>query len=71
MTPGYAWALLVVLTMDGRMPPVPSWHATREDCEAHIAVRAFHYEVTGRPVAWVGCQMVRMPRAIRGEIVRD
>lgn len=54
------WALIVILTFDNAIPPAPSWHATREDCEAHVAVRATHYELTGRPVSWVACQRVRI-----------
>jgi len=54
------WALIVILTFDNAIPPSPSWHATREDCEAHVAVRATHYELTGRPVSWVACQRVRI-----------
>lgn len=67
MTPGFSWALLVVLTLDAQFPPPPSWHATRAECEAHAAVRAFHYEVTGRPVAHASCERVRMPQAVRGQ----
>lgn len=67
MTPGISWALLVVLTLDAQFPPPPTWHATRADCEAHAAVRAFHYETQGRPVAHVSCQRVRTPPVLRVE----
>jgi hypothetical protein len=60
MTAGIAYALMIVLSMDAAAHPEPTWHATREACEAHAAVRVFHYETTARPVAWVACQRVRM-----------
>jgi hypothetical protein len=55
----HLYALLVVLTFDSAMPPVPSWHATRKDCEDHAPARVLHYELTSRPVAYVVCQPVR------------
>lgn len=67
MTPGFSWALLVVLTLDAQFPPAPSWHATRADCEQHAAMRVYHYETTGRPVAHASCERVRMPQAVRGQ----
>lgn len=60
MTPGFAYALVILLSLDARAHPEPGWYATRAECERHAAVRVFHYELTGRPVAWVGCQRVRM-----------
>lgn len=60
MTPGIAYALVILLSLDAPAHPEPSWFLTRAECEAHAAVRVFHYEVTGRPVAFVGCQRVRM-----------
>lgn len=63
MTPGFAWALVVVLhanTSSAPLPPPPQWFATREECEAYAAARTFHFETTNRPVAWVGCQRVRL-----------
>ena len=60
MTPGIAYALMIVLTFDAPAHPPPTWHGTREACERHAAVRALHMELTGRPVAWVACQRVRM-----------
>ena len=62
MTTGIAYALMVFLTLDTRMPPSPSWHATRAECEEHAAVRVAHLEWTGQPVAWVACQRVRVGR---------
>lgn len=62
-----AWALMIILTFDTALPPPPSWHATRQDCEAHAAMRVYHYELTGRPVSWVGCQRVRLPQAVRAQ----
>jgi hypothetical protein len=60
VTPGSAWALLVVLTFDTAFPPSPTWYATQEECQRHVAVRLFHYEITNRPVAYVECRRVRM-----------
>jgi hypothetical protein len=60
MTPGIAYALMIVLSLYAPAHPPPTWHATRADCERHAAVRVFHYEMTARPVAWVACQRVRM-----------
>lgn len=60
MTPGIAYALVILLSLDAPAHPEPSWHATREACEAHAAVRVMHMELTGRPVSWVACQRVRM-----------
>ena len=60
MTPGWAYALMIVLSLDAPAHPEPSWHATREACQAHAAVRVTHYEMTARPVAWTACQRVRM-----------
>ena len=60
MTPGWSYALMIVLSLDARAHPEPTWHATREACEQHAAVRVFHYEMTARSVAWVACQRVRM-----------
>lgn len=65
MTPGFSWALLVVLTLDAQFPPAPTWHATRAECEQHAAMRVYHYETTGRPVAHASCERVRMPQAVR------
>ena len=62
MTPGVAWVLAIVLTFDTAMPPTPTWHATLEDCQRHAPVRVFHFEVTGRPVAYVACHRVRLDR---------
>lgn len=67
MTPGVSWALLVVLTLDAQFPPAPTWHATRAECEQHAAMRVYHYETTGRPVAHASCERVRMPQAVRGQ----
>jgi hypothetical protein len=66
MTPGIAYALMVFLSLDARAHPEPSWHGTRAECEAHAAVRVWHYETQGRAVAWVACQRVRLPAAQRG-----
>ena len=60
MTPGFAYALVILLSLDAPAHPEPTWHATRAECEAHAPVRVLHYELTGRPVAWVACQRVRM-----------
>jgi hypothetical protein len=60
MTPGIAYALMIVLSLDAPAHPEPTWHATREECQAHAAVRVTHYEMTARPVAWARCQRVRM-----------
>jgi hypothetical protein len=54
------WALIVILTFDHAMPPIPSWYATQEDCRANAAAKAAHYELTGRPVSWIACQPVRV-----------
>lgn len=70
MTSGFAWALTIVLSMEARAHPVPSWHATRERCEAQAALEVAHLEMTGRPVAWAGCQRIRIPQTTRGEVVR-
>ena len=53
-------------------PQPPSWHATREACEAQAVVELTHYELTGRAVAWAACQPVRMPtlRPVDGKIER-
>lgn len=60
MTPGWAYALTIILTLDAPAQPPPSWHATLQDCRATAPVRVAHYELTGRPVSWVGCQRVRV-----------
>lgn len=60
MTPGFAYALVILLSLDAPAHPPPSWHGTRAECEAHAAVRVHHYELTGRAVSWVACQRVRM-----------
>lgn len=67
MTPGFSWALLVVLTLDAQFPPPPTWHATLADCQRHAELRVYHYETTGRPVAHASCERVRMPQAVRGQ----
>lgn len=61
MTPGFAWALLVVMSVNTDIPAPPTWYATREECEAHAAIRVVHYEMTNRPVSYVACQRMRLP----------
>ena len=70
MTPGFAWALTIVLSMDARAHPVPTWHATQEECQRMATVRVAHLEMTGRQVAWAGCQRIRMVAAAREEGAR-
>ena len=60
MTPGFAWALFIVLSFDSGFPPTPSWYATQEECRRNAAVHVFHHEIANRPVAYVECRRVRV-----------
>lgn len=60
MAPGFAWALLVVLTFDTAIPPTLSWYATQDECRIHAAVKVTHYTLTNRPVSYVECRRVRV-----------
>ena len=70
MTPGFAWALTIILAVDARAHPVPTWHATQEECQRMATVRAAHLEMTGQQVAWMGCQRIRVAQTARGEGAR-
>jgi hypothetical protein len=60
MTPGWAYALVVFLSLDARAHPEPQWFGTLAECRRHAPVRVLHFELTGHPVAHVDCQRVRM-----------
>lgn len=60
MTPGFAWALTVVLSFGAGTHPVPTWHATQEACERQREIEATRHQLAGRPVEWMGCQRIRV-----------
>jgi hypothetical protein len=60
MTPGIAYALMIVLSLDARAHPPPTWHGTREACWDAAPARITQLAPAGQPVEWIRCQRVRM-----------